>query len=304
MPISFDLDASNAMFSLPNVSGEFDASFAAYLRKIGSRRPLVMFAFPPKAAGTFLRAAAVQAIDGQLMRVTHAQGGRDATPYLPTFILYYVGGFPDSTIVTHLHMQALPSNRSFLEAFDIKPTIMIRDVADMLASYWDMLDTNQSTNNWLNCHLPARFADMDSSAKADFLIDMFAPWYASYFASWLSYAEASPGRVCILRYREFLQDPADALQRALGHAGLERTRSDCQQAIDIVWQERGQHRFNRGIVGRGRSRFRPHHIERLERMLFDHYGLSKYRDDLLPRGNIEPIFAARENDLTRRVAPG
>jgi len=304
MPINFDLDASNAVFSLPSISGEFDATFGTYLRKIGSSRPLVMFAFPPKAAGTFLRAAAVEAIDGQFMRVTHAQGGRDATPYLPIFIMYYAGGFPFSTMVTHLHMQALPSNRSFLEAFDIKPIIMLRDVADMLASYWDMLDADQATDNWLNCYLPEHFPDMEASAKADFLINMFAPWYASYFSSWLSYAEESPGRVCILRYGDFLRDPAAALQTALRHAGLDRTHSKCQNAIDTVWQERSQHRFNKGIEGRGRSRFQPHHIERLDQMLFEHYELSKYRDDLLPRDNVQRIFAALENDLTRRAAPG
>ena len=88
MPISFDLDASNAVFSLPNITGKYDAQFGADLRKLGVQRPLVMFVFPPKAAGTFLRSAAVEAVDGQLMRITHAQGGRDATPYSNTLNVY------------------------------------------------------------------------------------------------------------------------------------------------------------------------------------------------------------------------
>ncbi|MGA7675369.1 MAG: sulfotransferase domain-containing protein [Rhizomicrobium sp.] len=283
MPISFDLDASNAVFSLPNITGKYDAQFGAYLRKLGAQRPLVMFAFPPKAAGTFLRSAAVEAVDGQLMRITHAQGGRDATPYLPTFILYFAGGFPASTLVTHLHMQALPANRFLMEAFDLKPVIMIRDVADMLTSYWDMLDRDQSSDNWLNCQLPANFAAMDNEAKADFMIDMLGPWYASYFATWLSYAEEAPNRVCVLRYPDFSRDPAGALQTALRHARIERSCEECRRAIDVTWQEREQHRFNKGLMGRGHYRFKPHHMERLERMLFVHYGLSRYRDELLPR---------------------
>ena len=275
MPISFDLDASNAVFSLPDITGKYDAQFGAYLRKLGALRPLVMFAFPPKAAGTFLRTAAVEAVDGQLMRMTHAQGGRDATPYLPTFILYFAGGFPASTLVTHLHMQALPANRFLMEAFDLKPVIMIRDVADML-------DRDQSSDNWLNCQLPANFTTMDNEAKADFMIDMLGPWYASYFATWLSYAEEAPDRVCVLRYPDFTRDPAGALQTALRHSRIERSREQCQRAIDVTWQEREQHRFNMGLMGRGQYRFKPQQMERLERMLFRHYGLAQFRDELLP----------------------
>jgi hypothetical protein len=281
MPINFDLDASNAVFCLPNVTGKFDDEFCAYLRSIGAKRPLVMFAFPPKSAGTFLRAAAVEAIDGQMMRVTHAQGGRDATPYLPIFILYFAGGFPASTMVTHLHMQALPANRFLIEALNLKPIVMLRDVPDMLLSYWEMLEGDQSSDNWVNCQLPANFTSMCDDDKADFLIDILAPWYASYFATWLSYAEESSDRVCILRYRDLLDDSAGTLQTALRHAGIERSRPECQRAVDVTWQERNLHRFNRGVEGRGHMRFKKHHIARLETMLFRHYGLSKYRDDLL-----------------------
>ena len=281
MPINFDLAASNAVFCLPDITGKFDDRFYAYLRSIGAKRPLVMFAFPPKAAGTFLRAAAVEAIDGQMMRVTHAQGGRDATPYLPIFILYFAGGFPTSTMVTHLHMQALPANRFLIDALNLKPVVMLRDVPDMLVSYWEMLEGDQSSDNWVNCQLPANFTAMSDDDKADFLIDILAPWYASYFATWLSYAEEAPDRVCVLRYRNFLDDPAGTLLAALRHAGIEQSRAECQRAIDVTWQERNLHRFNRGVEGRGHARFKKHHLARLETMLFRHYGLAKYRDALL-----------------------
>ena len=99
-----------------------------------------MLAFAPKAAGTFFRTAIIHAIDGKIVRVTQASGGRDATPYLPTFVMYYSGGVTDNTLVAHIHMLALPANIHFLEAFDIRPIIMKRSIPDMLASYWDMLE--------------------------------------------------------------------------------------------------------------------------------------------------------------------
>jgi Sulfotransferase domain len=280
MSINFDIDAANAVFSLPNITGKFGSEFAAYLRGLGARRPLVMLAFPPKAAGTFLCGAAVEAINGQMVRAVHAQGGRDGTPYLPTFILYYAGGYPESTLVTHVHMQALPSNRFFLEAFDIRPVIMVRNVADMLTSYLDQLEQDQAADNWLNCYLPPDFLSVDEHARSDFAIDMMGPWYASYFATWTSYAREAPDRVCVLRYSDLRRDAAGVLETALRHSRTECSRAQCEKAVTNVWNDRAHYRFNHGVEGRGRSRFTPQQLERLERMLFGHYDLSPYRDEL------------------------
>src|SRR5580692_11221612 len=108
MTMKFDMEAAHAAFSSPFCDGSFDEDFAHYLRELGETRPSIVLAFAPKAAGTFLRSACVVAADGALVRTVHAQGGRDASFYLPTFLAYYAGGFPDKTLVTHVHMQALP----------------------------------------------------------------------------------------------------------------------------------------------------------------------------------------------------
>src|SRR5215469_3206029 len=135
MTLHLDEKLANAAFSSPNCDGSFPPDFADYLNDLGAMRPSIVLAFAPKAAGTFLRAAAATAVGGSFVRTVHAQGGRDASFYLPTFLLYYVGGYPSRPLVTHVHMQALPANRHFMEALDLKPTIMIRAIPDMLASY-------------------------------------------------------------------------------------------------------------------------------------------------------------------------
>src|SRR5580693_3326800 len=135
MALSFDIEAAHAAFSVPACDGSFDPDFANYLQELGETRPSIVLAFAPKAAGTFLRSACVVAADGALVRTVHAQGGRDASFYLPTFLAYYASGFPARNLVTHVHMQALPANRHFIEALDLKPVIMIRAIPDMLASY-------------------------------------------------------------------------------------------------------------------------------------------------------------------------
>src|ERR1700722_10242329 len=183
--VQFDEAAIRAAFAQPDNDGSFAGAFGAYLEELSKRRPAVIFAFPPKAAGTFLRTAAIAAIDGQLIRGVHAQGGRDGQPYLPLFISYYLGGMGSRPLVTHLHMQALPANRRFIEALDLRPIVMLRSIPDMLASYWDMLESEETAlRDGLNCLFPANFPTLSRERKADFLVDILAPWYASYYATW------------------------------------------------------------------------------------------------------------------------
>lgn len=273
--------AINAAFSVPAPSGAFDGETAARLAAFGARRRSVVLAFAPKAAGTFLRSAAVIAADGQLIRTVHAQGERDAQFYLPTFLGYYLGQVTPHTLVTHVHMQALTANRCFIEALDLKPIVMLRAIPDMLASYWDMLERDpEARTEGLNCRIPAGFTAMPRATKADFLIDMLAPWYASYYATWLSYAAEQPERVCVVDYNDFRRDPAAALQQLLAHSGIARPIETCRDAIAQSWQQRDAMRFNRGVAGRGRDYFSDRHIARVERLLA-HYDLPPQMQRLL-----------------------
>jgi hypothetical protein len=274
---------ANATFAPPNCDGSFEPDFAAYLKDLGATRPAVVLAFAPKAAGTYLRSACITAVQGALVRTVHAQGGRDASFYLPTFLLYYAGGFPTQPLVTHVHMQALPANRHFIDTLGLKPAIMIRAIPDMLASYGDMLDKDPETpDNWLNFRLPPHYAELSPDAKSDFLIDMAGPWYVSYFATWMEYAAEAPERVLALEYEDFIADPAATLEKLLAHSGLPQTRAACRAALDAVWEQRGEFRFNKGVSGRGRARFTRDQLARLERQLDFYPNLAGLKNKLIP----------------------
>jgi hypothetical protein len=281
MQISLDKSAVDAVFELPDNDGVFPEQLRAYLGGLGSKRPAIVLAFPPKAAGTFLRAAAIRATGGELLRVNYAQGSRDTQPYLPTFIAYYLGGFCAGPLVTHIHMQALPPNTSFLEAFDIRPIIMVRSIPDCLASYWTMLDRSVARHQGVNCTIPEDFRELPADRKADFLIDIIGPWYAGFYATWLEYAQRESDRVCVLSYSDFLKEPAASLEKLLRHAGVPRPPAVCQAAIDAVWAERNDHRFNEGREGRGQEFFAIRHMERIGKMLSYYPSTWAMRADLM-----------------------
>lgn len=274
-----------AIFVQPENSGAFPPHLLPHLQREGRKRPVVMLAFPPKAAGTNFRQAVIEAAGGALVRTGHAQGGRDAQPYLPTFLVYYAGAMPGRTLVAHAHMQALPSNIHFLEAFGIKPIIMMRSVPDMLASFLDMLETDPAARaDGLNCRVPANFLDIDHSARAEFVVDIMAPWYASYYATWMAYAAAAPDNVCVLHYHDFKEEPAEALECALEHSGIVRSPEQCRAALEKAWAARAGLRFNKGERGRARSYFSPEQHARIERMLGHYPVLAPHMDELLGRG--------------------
>src|SRR3974390_2836588 len=99
------------MFQVPDNDGAYPPALEEWFQDLASRRRSVILVFPPKSAGTFLREAAAIAAQGTVVRVGHAQGGRDAQPYLPTFVMYFLGGMSEGPLVTHIHMQALPANK-------------------------------------------------------------------------------------------------------------------------------------------------------------------------------------------------
>ena len=281
--MQFELDQASlqVVFDVPDNEGCFTPPQRAYLQTLGQRRPNVFLAFPPKAAGTFLRQAVMELIGGDLIRVVHAQGGRDAQPYLPTFIAYFNGGITDHPMVTHVHMQALPANIQFVEALGLRPIVMLRNIPDMLASYWDMLDQDPAAlRQGLNCAIPISWTDWSSAAKADFMVDIMGPWYASFYATWLDYTRESQGRLCLLRYGDFIADPAAVLETMLRHSRITTSRGACEDVIDALEIHRAELRFNRGVEGRAAAYFTDHHRMRLDRML-SHYPAAKARRDEL-----------------------
>jgi hypothetical protein len=281
MSLAIDSSVVQAVFAQPSPDGAFEGDALSYLRGVGARRSILFLAFAPKAAGTFFRQVTMHAINGALYRGSHAQGGRDGAPYLPNFLVYYLDAdLPE--IVVHTHMQAFTANRQFLSAFGIRPVIMLRNIPDMLASFWDMLETDQVARaQCLNCVVPDNFVELDHARKADFILDVIAPWYASYFASWKSFVDEAPEQVCVLRYQDFCQNPENSIQMALAHAGFAVSRDTCTEALGEVWPNRNSFRYNKGTGGRAKGYFNARQLAEIARKLSHYPQLGEWAPDLI-----------------------
>jgi len=215
----------DALFALPDIEGRFSDVQNQFLHAQGQRRPLVLIASAPRSAGTFLRAAAIEAVDGQLMRFVQAEGGRDATLYLPTLLAYFEGLYATDIAVTHVHMPASDANRHMMDALDLRPIIMLRSIPDMLSSLWTLLGEGAPLG--FSFLKPSDFAHKSETDMADLMIDVMGPWYVQYFAGWKRYAEDVAGRVCVLDFADFSGDPAGALEQARCRRGANDTAPAC-----------------------------------------------------------------------------
>ena len=298
MPAVIDGNAIQAVFAQPSPDGAFEGAPLAYLRSLGARRSILFLAFAPKVAGTFFRQVAMHVIRGELFRVSHAQGGRDGMPYLPNLLAYYLDqDLPE--MVVHIHMQAFTANRHLLSAFGIRPVIMLRNLADTLASFLDMLESDPVARaQCLNCVVPNDFVELSRAQKADFMVDIIAPWYASYFASWKNFVDEAPDDICVLRYQDFCRDPAASIHMALAHAGFSVVRNACTAAVERVWPERNNFRYNKGREGRGKSYFSAGQISEIARRLSHYPQLEAWMPDLMGA----PVEFAESSRVSRAVS--
>lgn len=285
MAALIDDNTIQAIFDQPSPDGAFEGRTLQYLRAVGARRRIVLLAFAPKAAGTFFRQAAIYAIGGQLVRLNHAQGGRDGTLYLPNVLACCLEQTPVE-MVAHIHMQAFTANRHIINAFALKPIIMLRSLPDILASFVDMLVSDGAARlEGLNCRIPDNFLEFDQSSQADFVVNMIAPWFASYFANWKSFVDDTQNTVCVLRYRDFCRNPLEALQTALAHAGFLVSRAKCEEALAKIWQERRSYRFNKGTPGRGKTYLSATQLTKVSQMLSYYPQLESWMPELKGDGD-------------------
>ena len=281
MAAVIDSNVVQAVFAQPDPEGVFERDYVTYLRSIGARRPVLFLAFAPKVAGTFFRQAAMEAVGGALFRTSHAQGGRDGTPYLPNLLACYLDkDLPE--IIVHIHMQAFLANRHLLSALGIRPVIMLRNLPDTLASFLDMLESDPVARaQCLNCVVPDNFVELSRAQKLDFVLDIILPWYASYFASWKSFVDEAPEQICVLRYSDFCQNPAESVRMALVHAGFTVSGDTCVAAVERVWPNRDKLRYNKGKQGRGAGYFSASQLAEIARKLSHYPQLDAWMPDLI-----------------------
>lgn len=205
----------------------------------------IFIACAPKSGSTFLKNILVQLTRFKDLFSTYAALQNEHELDLPQ-----LAKFGMVNTVTQQHCRASEANIQLMQAFNIRPVILVRDIFDTVMSLLDFYNGGFCFSTFFD---QEDFARLSEGERIDLLIEYAIPWYFQFVASWQR-AERE-GRLSLhwLRYEDMVADKPATIERVLGLYGITAKRHDIEGVIGASEADHRANRFNRGVTGRGQS---------------------------------------------------
>jgi len=205
----------------------------------------IFIACVPKSGSTFLKNVLVSVTGYRDAFMVYTPGQFEQDLYLP--VLDSVAG--DDT-VTQQHCRASDANVQMMQAFGIRPVVLVRDIFDCIISLLDFYNRGAFANSFFR----RDYAALDEETKIDLLIDNLVSWYFQFVASWSLVEEQGRLDLLWLKYEDLITDKPKRVSDVLAFYGLAAPLRGIEKRIKEIESEKRRTRFNKGVAGRGRSR--------------------------------------------------
>jgi len=255
---TYHTNLSNALAALGHPGKLSDYAPMLTPNKLGRH---LFIACMPKSGSTFLKNVLCQLTGYEDRYFFYAHGQNEHDLYLPNVIK-----FSEKNTVTQQHSRASHANVQMMQAFNLRPVVLTRNLFDAMISLLDFYKNGAA----INTYHQRDFEKMNDEQRMDLIIDYYAPWYFQFFASWREVEAQKRLPVLWLSYEEMIADKPLAIERVLKFYGLRVKREAIQQAIVFVETDGRKNRFNKGIAGRGQGSLNPEQKERIK-ALTRHY---------------------------------
>ena len=225
-------------------------------KTLGSIDPVthIFVAAMPKSGSTFVCRSLEQLTGFLWYPMTFAYFQNEHDLYLP----YMLRAISTNT-VTQQHCRATDVNLRLLRAFNMRVVVMVRDIHDLVISYFDHL--HRQRVRIPSTHLNDQFYELDTETKVDLIIDMIVPWYISFYASWYDAELNGSVPIIWMTYESLLDDPAASVRKALNLYDIDGPIEVIQQVTnDIDPTLTGK---NVAKVGRGHENLTRDQIARI-----------------------------------------
>jgi hypothetical protein len=202
----------------------------------------IFIACAPKSGSTFLKNVLL-ALSGYRDAFMVNSGSQfEQELYLPT--LCHTAPFDT---VTQQHCRASDINVHLLQAFEIRPVVLVRNILDSVMSLFDFY----SGGAFANSYFREDFQSLDRETKLDLIIDNLVPWYFQFVASWSLAERNKRVELMWLSYEEMIKDKAGSIRKVLGFYGLGAPAKGVEYTIKQIESQKERTRFNKGVAGRG-----------------------------------------------------
>ena len=220
-----------------------------------------LIACMPKSGSSFLKEALCALTGWADTPLTFAYLQNEQEIYLP-----YLQRAAASDTVTQQHCRATAPNVQILQAFGIRPVVLVRRLEDIAVSLADFYDQGATSNSFFAEAWPG----LDRAAKLDLIVDHVMPWYAAFHASWERAARNDQLDCLMVSYEEMIADKPGTLAAIAGFLGLGKSEAECAAAVRAAEGDAARTRLNKGGAGRGAEALSDAQKTRLRR-LFDIY---------------------------------
>lgn len=198
----------------------------------------------PKSGSSFLSRVLERSLGYEHSYLAFDYQNIEQEMYLPRVLDMYGKG-----TVVQQHMKGIEPNLKILRRFGIRPTILTRNLFDIIVSVRDHL-LRERLDNIPSLIVPRNYPDLALERQLDIVTSAFGPWLVSFYVSW-ERAESDHGFETLrLRYEDCIQDWPAAVRRMVRHYGLQERLSHVEDAIDASFTD-PRSRVNKGVAGRG-----------------------------------------------------
>jgi Sulfotransferase domain len=217
----------------------------------------IFIACVPKSASTFLKNLLVNVTGYRDLFTVYAAGQSEHEIYMPTLREY-----AHLDTVTQQHCRASDANVHLMQAFGIRPVVLVRNIFDSVMSLVDFYNKGAFQTSYARADWPA----LDEETRIDLLIENVIPWYFQFVASWDLAEKQKRLDVHWLSYEELVADKPSSVLKVLQFYGLGASRRGVEQRIKEIESEERKIRFNKGVAGRGRSGLNDRQKEQVRRL--------------------------------------
>ena len=223
------------------------------IEKLPCDREHILVACFPKSGSTWLSETLSKLPDFHRVDLVPVYGRREQELAFEKLLLFHTINY-----VAQQHCRFSIATERCLNAFSIKPVILIRNIFDCIVSAKDFMDLAKEDPDIAvgpMAYVSQAYHGWSETDKYDFIIDMMVPWYFNFFVGWHDYS----GGTWVL-YRELLAEPLATVKRIVAELNLSVEEPTFANALTQASES--STRMNVGRTGRGEGLAR-HQKERV-----------------------------------------
>jgi len=238
---TYHVNLTNALAVLKRAPLLSDFTTRITPRELGKH---VFIACVPKSASTFLKNVLVDLTGYKDLFAVYSSWQTEQELYLPSIVEH-----ADKNTVTQQHCRASEANIQMMQAFGIRPVVLVRNVFDAVISMADFYRQGA----YFNSYFRADFLTLSEEKQVDLLIDNIVPWYLQFVASWSLAEKEDRLEIYWLSYEDLTQNKVESIEQLLEFYGLGAAGGGIERLVAATEAKSRKNRFNIGVAGRGKT---------------------------------------------------